>query len=137
MVKEGRPLPATIRCAADVAALILPRVSGLHREAFFTLPLNSRHCPLGFHQVSLGSPDSAPANPRDVYLPAILSGATGIIVVHNHPSGDPTPSDSDARVTDRLREVGELVGIELIDHIVLGEKRLFSFTAGATLPLSD
>jgi DNA repair protein RadC len=67
------------------------------------------------------------AHPRDVYAPAIRDGAAALVVAHNHPSGDPTPSAQDRAVTERLGAAGRLLGIELLDHVVVGDVRYFSF----------
>ena len=128
-------LPAAVHTGADVVHLLLPHLGHLHREGFFTVPLNSRHQPLGIHLVSLGTTASAPVHPRDVYLPAVLAGATTVLVAHNHPSGDPTPSADDRAVTERLRQAGELLGIELLDHLVVGRTHYFSFSAEQTLAI--
>ena len=99
----------------------------VEREAFVVLLLNSRHVPLGVHVASVGTLQSAPVHPREVFRPAVVAGAAAIIVMHNHPSGDATPSPEDHAVTQRLRTVGDVVGIELLDHIVVGQDRFYSF----------
>ena len=91
----------------------------VEREAFVVLLLNSRHVPLGVHVASVGTLQSAPVHPREVFRPAVVAGAAAIIVMHNHPSGDATPSPEDHAVTQRLRTVGDVVGIELLDQIVV------------------
>ena len=80
---EPRDLPPAVSSGADVVSLIVPHVQGLHREAFFAVPLNNKHQPLGI-LVSMGTTNTAPVHPRDVFLPAILAGATAIVVAHNH-----------------------------------------------------
>jgi DNA repair protein RadC len=76
--------------------------------------------------VSIGTLDSSLVHPREVFKDAILASAAAIIVVHNHPSGDPSPSAEDRRITTRLQECGTLLGIELLDHIILGDNRFVS-----------
>jgi DNA repair protein RadC len=71
-------------------------------------------------------------HPREVFGPAVALAATAIIVAHNHPSGDPTPSANDRAVTDRLRQAGELLGIPLLDHVVIGDARYYSFADEAS-----
>lgn len=132
---EPSELPPAVRSGADVVSLIVPHVRGLHREAFFAVPLNNKHQPLGIHLVSMGTTNTAPVHPRDVFLPALLAGATAIVVTHNHPSGDPTPSQDDRLVTERLRHAGELLGIELLDHLIIGRASYFSFSAEQTLSI--
>jgi DNA repair protein RadC len=131
---EARELPVAVASGGDVVHLVRPHCHHLHREAFFAVPVNGRHQPLGIHLVSMGTTTSAPVHPRDVFLPAVLAGATALIVAHNHPSGDPTPSTDDRLVTERLRQAGELLGIELLDHIVIGRASYFSFAAEQTIP---
>ena len=77
--------------------------------------------------------DAAPAQPREVFREALLASASAVVVFHNHPSGDPQPSADDVLVTSRLSGAGELIGIELVDHIVLGAGRYFSFRAKGML----
>jgi DNA repair protein RadC len=75
----------------------------------------------------MGSVESSLAHPRDVFRVAAMASAAGVVVFHNHPTGDPAPSAEDRFVTDRLRQAGEVMGIELIDHIILGHGTYFSF----------
>lgn len=125
--RPGRAL----RHAGDVARLVCEATRGATRESFFALLLDSRHCLLGMRTVSTGGLASAPVHPREVFAPAIRESAAALIVAHNHPSGDPTPSAQDRAVTERLRSVGALVGIEMLDHVVVGQDRYFSFADGA------
>jgi DNA repair protein RadC len=71
-------------------------------------------------------------HPREVYGPALMLGAVRIVVAHNHPSGDPAPSAEDRMVTERLRQAGQLLGVEMLDHVVLGSERFYSFAEEAT-----
>lgn len=81
----------------------------------------------GFNVVSIGSLTASLVHPREVFKAAILANAAAMIVVHNHPSGDPTPSAEDIAITQRLRQAGELLGISLLDHVVIGDDRYVSF----------
>jgi len=121
-----------VRGSRDVARLVRDAVRGSGRESFFALHLDGRHRVMGLRLVSTGSLSSAPVHPREVYRPAIREGAAAIVVAHNHPSGEPAPSSMDRQVTERLRQVGELVGIELLDHLVVGADRYFSFADEAS-----
>ena len=116
-----------VRSGADVARIVRDSARGSRRESFFAVLLDVRHRLLSLHTVSTGSVDAAPVHPREVFSPAIRDGAAAVVVAHNHPSGDPTPSAEDRQVTARLREVGVLVGIELLDHLVVGAERYYSF----------
>ena len=99
-------------------------------EWFFVILLNRKNRPLARVQITKGTATSSLVHPREVFKPAIIGGASGIIVVHNHPSGDPAPSSADIQVTRQLREAGKTLGIELTDHIVIGD-RSGSSTSGA------
>ena len=111
----------TIRGAADVHQLLSWDMRHLDREHFRVLLLNTRHQVLRVATVSVGGLSSAQVHPREVFKEAIRHGAAAIIVVHNHPSGDPTPSHDDKQVTDQLSAAGTLVGIPVLDHIIIGD----------------
>lgn len=97
------------------------------QENFVVLFLNSKHAILGIQTVAIGSLNEVTVHPREVFRGAIMAGAAAVIIAHNHPSGDTDPSTDDMRITQRLIEVGKLVGIPVLDHIILGEPRHFSF----------
>ena len=118
---------APVRCGGDVARLVREATRGYGRESFWSLTLDVRHRVVAQRLVSLGGLGNAPVHPREVFAPAIKDRAAALVVAHNHPSGDPSPSGDDRLVTERLRQVGELVGIELLDHVVVGHERYFSF----------
>ena len=102
-------------------------MSELQVEQFLAVALDNKHRALREIMVSRGSLTTAIVHPRDVFRPLILHGAAAVIFVHNHPSGDPTPSREDLELTARLRQTGELVGIRVLDHIVIGRGRFVSF----------
>lgn len=91
------------------------------REAFCVLALDGRHNLIGVQVVSVGTLTTSLVHPREVFKFAIVSGAAAVVVVHNHPSGDSTPSKQDREVTRRLVECGKLIGIPLLDHVVVGD----------------
>lgn len=133
---EARLRPGTaVRSGRDVALVVRESVRGTRRETFFALLLDARHRVLSLRVVSTGSLESTTVHPREVFSPAVREGAAAVVVAHNHPSGDPTPSREDRLVTDRLQEAGQLLGIELLDHVVVGEDRCFSFAEEAFVPL--
>jgi len=109
-----------IRGPADVFARMGPRLRSALQEEFHALLLNSRHRVIREVLVTRGILDSALIHPREVLRPAVGEGAAGIILVHNHPSGDPTPSAEDRAVTRQLAEAGRAVGIPILDHVVIG-----------------
>ncbi|WP_348622643.1 JAB domain-containing protein [Paenibacillus polymyxa] len=91
------------------------------REVLGVIWLNTKNVMVGAEVVSIGSVNASIVHPREVFKSGILHNATSFIVFHNHPSGDTRPSEEDVKVTRRLSEAGELIGIELMDHIILGE----------------
>jgi DNA repair protein RadC len=93
------------------------------QEAFFCVYLDRKNHPLGRHLISLGTVDSTLVAPREVFRGAILASACGLVVAHNHPSGDPAPSQADIRVTRTLRDAAKILQIELIDHVVVGDTK--------------
>ena len=133
---EAALRPGTaVRNGGDVARIVRDSALGSRRESFFAVLLDVRHRVMTVHVVSTGSIDAAPVHPREVYSPAIRDGAAAVVVAHNHPSGDPTPSAEDRVVTDRLRDAGVLVGIPLMDHLVVGGDRYYSFAEEAFFPV--
>ncbi|MEO0071420.1 MAG: JAB domain-containing protein, partial [candidate division WOR-3 bacterium] len=94
---------------------------------FFTVLLDARSRHIRTEQVSIGSLDTTLAHPREVFDAAVHDHAPAIVVAHNHPSGDPTPSEEDIRLTKRLIEAGKVLGIKLVDHIIIAGDRFYSF----------
>jgi DNA repair protein RadC len=107
----------------DVFRLLRPRVIGLAQEVFFAIGVDVRNRIIGDVEVARGLVTGVEVHPREVFRPLIRMAAAGAVIAHNHPSGDPTPSAEDLALTRRLRAVGELVGIPIIDHVVLGADR--------------
>ena len=91
------------------------------QEAFYFVYLDRKNHPLGRHLITLGTATSTLVSPKEVFRGAILSGATALVVAHNHPSGDPTPSCADITVTRALREAAKILEIELMDHVIVGD----------------
>jgi DNA repair protein RadC len=119
------PAPA-IRGPEDVLALVRD-LARARREHFVVLLLNARHELQCRETVSIGSLNASIVHPREVFLPAILHSAASVVLVHNHPSGDPEPSEEDLSITRRLVEVGELVGIGVLDHVIVASRGTVSF----------
>jgi DNA repair protein RadC len=103
-----------------VNALLSEEMRALHKESLRVLLLDTRYQLLRMEEVSRGSVNESIAHPREVFRPAIISSAYAVIVVHNHPSGDPSPSQADHSLTRRLAEAAELLQIKLLDHIIIG-----------------
>lgn len=114
-----------IRQPQDAARLFYDMLHDKDREHFVILMLDTKNRVIGVNTVSIGILDSALVSPREVFKAAMLCNAASIIVCHNHPSGDPTPSQEDKRVTERLSEAGKILAIELLDHLVIGEAGTF------------
>jgi DNA repair protein RadC len=121
LVREGAAMLERPRIGgpADVERLLI-HLRDLDREVFCALHLDGKHRLISYEEVSRGSLTSTLVHPREVFKAAILVSAAAILVAHNHPSGDPTPSAEDVQVARRLREAGELLGIPLVDSIVIG-----------------
>lgn len=119
--------PPSVRSGKDVAELVRAFLRDDPRETFVAVYLDSRHRSIAVHACSVGTADSSPVHPREVFGPAMLLGATALIVAHNHPSGDAEPSKDDRNVTERLQTAGELLGIEVLDHVVIGSERYYCF----------
>jgi len=98
------------------------------KEMFITLHLDGKNRIICMDLVSIGSLNQSIVHPRSVFMTVCLSSAAAIILVHNHPTGDPTPSSEDISITRRLKEAGEIMGINVLDHIVVGNGEYFSFT---------
>jgi len=110
----------------DVARLLMSDMRYLDREYFKALILNTKHQVLRITDISIGSLSSSVVHPRELYKMVVRHNGAAVIVVHNHPSGDPAPSAEDIAVTKRLLEAGNILGIELLDHIILGDGRFVS-----------
>lgn len=110
---------AGLHCAADVFHWLRPRMAGLKQEIFVVLALDVRNAVLADLEIARGHLCGVDVHPREVFRPLIRQSAAAAIVAHNHPSGDPRPSPEDHALTHRLREVGELVGIPVLDHVVI------------------
>lgn len=103
------------------------------RECFSVLYLNTRNQPVGCETVAVGGLNVAALQPRDVFGPALTAGAAAVILAHNHPSGDPTPSPEDLAVTRHLQEAGRLLGVEVLDHLVISAERFRSLRESGAL----
>lgn len=105
----------------------------LDREHVVVLALDQGNAVVGFHVVSVGSLSSSIVHPREVFKAAILANAASIIVMHNHPSGRVDPSGEDREITGRLQKAGEILGIRVLDHLIFGDGRYFSFVEAGEL----
>ena len=115
-----------IKKPEDVAGLVTWRLKGKKREYFLAILLDTRSRLIKVAEISVGSLDASVVHPREVFKEAISASAASVIFVHNHPSGDCTASDDDVKLTRRLAEAGEIVGIEVLDHIIIGGNKFLS-----------
>ena len=122
-----------IRNAQDAAAYLMPRFGGRGVEQFGIVLLDSKHRVIRTAVLAVGTLNSSVAEPRDVFREAAIGGAAAIVVFHNHPSGDPTPSPEDVDLTRRLAAAGVLIGIDVVDHVILGDVRYWSLKEMANL----
>lgn len=123
----AEPARPSVADPAAAMAIVAPLLQGLAHEEFWVLCLDARHRLLARRRVGMGGPTSTPADPRAVFREAVRVGASGVVVVHNHPSGDPAPSDDDRSLTRALAGAGETLGIPLYDHLVVGGTAFYSF----------
>ncbi|RAP28889.1 JAB domain-containing protein [Brevibacillus laterosporus] len=121
-----RDIRISIRLPRDVAEYMMPEMAGLVQEHFVCLFLNTKNQVIGKKTVFVGSLDSSIVHPRDIFREAIKRSSASIICLHNHPSGDPAPSKEDINVTKILLQAGDLVGIPLLDHVIIGDGRYVS-----------
>lgn len=117
----------------DVYDLLGPELRYENREHFYVLFLNNRSQLITYREVTSGTLTSSLVHQREVYKLALLNNAAKIIAVHNHPSGDPTPSRDDKNITRVLREAGEMMGIHLVDHVIIGNGEYYSFSDNGIL----
>lgn len=116
----------TIRSPKDAATYLMPEMASLTQEHFVTLFLNVKNQILHKQTIFIGSLNASIVHPREIFREAVKRSAASIICAHNHPSGNPSPSTEDIDVTKRLTEAGRLMGIELLDHVIIGDHQFIS-----------
>jgi DNA repair protein RadC len=126
----GFPAGSPCRSSEDVTRVARAIYAGLDadKEHFLLLVMNNKNRINGFKVISTGSLTASLVHPREVWRAALHLCAAAVVFVHNHPSGDPAPSPEDQDITRRLKETGDLLGIRVLDHVVLGEERFYSFS---------
>lgn len=115
-----------LKDSREVADILMEELADEKKEYFMAINLNSKLQIESKSVVSIGSLDSAPVHPREVFAPAVRRGAAAVVVAHNHPSGDPSPSPQDIEVTKRLIEASGIIGIKLLDHVIVGNGSFIS-----------
>ena len=118
-----------ISCPKDIYEVLTKvcRIQCNAEEVFILITLNTKNIITGYFEVHRGTINTSLVHPREVFKRALLNNARYIMVAHNHPSGDPNPSKEDIQITERLKEAGNLLGINLLDHIIVGEDKYISF----------
>ncbi len=115
-----------VKTPDDVVTLVRSRLKGKKKEHFLALLLNTRNQLIKVSEISVGSLDTSIVHPREAFKEAITASAASVIFVHNHPSGDPEASEDDIKLTKRLAEAGEIVGIDVLDHIIISDTKHLS-----------
>ena len=128
LVREGESpfVRRKLGSSSDVYVAFRDLGTAADRESFWTILLDTKHRIVGVEEAAKGSLTCAVVHPREIYKSVLLANAAAVIFVHNHPSGDPTPSREDLEITRRLREVGELLGVRVLDHVVVGHDKYVS-----------
>jgi DNA repair protein RadC len=124
--EEPKPI---FKSPEDVAAVMRSKLKGKKKEHFWVVCLDTRNRLIDWKQVSIGSLDTSIVHPREVFKEAVSASAASVIFVHNHPSGDPEPSKEDIELTKRLVKAGEIIGIDVLDHIIVCDKSYLSLKA--------
>lgn len=119
--------------SADADRLLRPLLQSLDREHFIVIGLDAKNTVIGLNTVSIGSLSMAIVHPREVCKPLILMNACGFLCAHNHPSGDHTPSPEDRQLTTRLKQAADILGINMLDHLVIGHTGHYSFADNGCL----
>lgn len=129
LVREGSSpfVRRKLSRSSDVYAAFRDLCAAADRESFWTILLDTKHRIIGIEEAAKGSLTCTVVHPREIYKSVLLTNAAAVIFVHNHPSGDPTPSREDLEITRRLRDAGELLGVRVLDHVVIGFCHFVSF----------
>ena len=132
---DGQPMMVgrALGRPSDAASALMTLLQDEPSEVFIVLCLTTTFHVMAYHEVGRGTLDTVLVNPREVFKAAVLANAAAIVVAHNHPSGDPTPSPDDLDVTRRLAAAGEVLGIAVLDHIIVGDGRSYSFKEAGRL----
>lgn len=120
------PMDDSFSSPQEVARFLLPRLRFLDQENFLVIHLNTKNRLLSAETITIGTLDASLVHPREVFKAAIRQSSASLILAHNHPSGDPLPSKEDLHLTRRLREAGDLIGIPILDHLIIGNNKYYS-----------
>lgn len=135
MVKERSVLYSArrIQSTSDADELVRQFLDELDREAMIVVALNAKSEPTCLQVISIGSLSASIVHPREVFKVAILSNAYSILLAHNHPSGDTTPSQEDIKLTKRIKNASDIMGVSLLDHLIIGSDGYYSFKENGEL----
>lgn len=128
---------ARLTSSRDIDAALRPRLARAEVEHFVAIPLDAKNRPTGELRIASGGLSVCPVSPSDVFRALLRESASGVIFVHNHPSGDPAPSREDQLITERLLRAGELLGVRVLDHVILARDGYFSFLDAGLLRVSE
>jgi DNA repair protein RadC len=133
VLKSNRGERKTVRCPADAAGMVMEDMMNLDREHFRVMLLDSKNAVISVETVSIGTVNASIVHPREVLKPALEKSATSIILVHNHPTGSVSPSREDILITRRFEKCGRILGIDVVDHIIVGDNNYVSMKEGGYL----
>jgi DNA repair protein RadC len=133
VLKSSRGDRKTVRCPADAAGVVMEDMMNLDREHFRVMLLDSKNAVISVETVSIGTVNASIVHPREVLKPALEKSATSIILVHNHPTGSVSPSREDILITRRFEKCGRILGIDVVDHIIIGDNNYVSMKEGGYL----
>lgn len=134
-VRRSKASDNVVRIATpeNVADAARPYILGEAREVFLTICIGPHHELVGIEKTAIGGHRSVEVHPREVFRTALLTSAHGIVLCHNHPSGDPSPSREDADLTERFMRAGEIIGVPIFDHVIVTEDSYYSFAEHSQL----
>jgi len=127
LTRASMKKPLCFRDSYTIASYYMEELRHKSQEHMKLLLLNTKSCLLGEQNISKGTVNASIITPREILIEALLTKAVSFILLHNHPSGDPTPSKEDIRITKRIKNAGDIIGIELLDHIIIGDNQYISF----------
>ena len=132
---EGQPVVVgrVMNTRRESASALMTALQDQPSEVFAILCLSTKHRVIAYHEVSRGTLDATLVHPREVFKAALLANSAALILAHTHPSGDPSPSADDIQLTRRLVDAGTILGVDVLDHIIVGDGRYYSFKEGGRL----
>jgi len=125
--ESSKKKPKLIKSSEDIYNLFYAKLKEETKESFYITMLDTKNKVIGVEKISLGILDASIIHPREIFRPAIKNSCSRIILIHNHPSGDPSPSEEDLEITQKLIKVGDLIGIEVLDHVIIGDGHWWSW----------